>query len=45
MSDRLYDNTAGATYYYNHNLVYPHWAKVFEITEIIGNHTFMKGDH
>ena len=45
MSNRLYDNTAGATYYYNHNLVYPHWAKVFEITEIIGNHTFMKGDH
>jgi len=36
------DNTGGATYYYAHNLVYPHWAKQFEVTEIIGNHTFMK---
>ena len=36
------DNTGGATYYYAHNLVYPHWADAFEVTEIIGNHTFMK---
>ena len=36
------DNTQGATYYYAHNLVYPHWADKFEVTEIIGNHTFMK---
>ena len=36
------DNTGGATYYYAHNLVYPHWADDFEVTEIIGNHTFMR---
>jgi len=36
------DNTQGATYYYAHNLVYPHWADKFEVTEIIGNHTFMR---
>ena len=41
-SYRVSDNTGGATYYYAHNLVYPHWAKQFEVTEIIGNHTFMK---
>jgi spore germination cell wall hydrolase CwlJ-like protein len=35
------DNTTGATYYYAHNLVYPHWADDFEVTEVIGNHTFM----
>jgi len=36
------DNTGGATYYYAHNLVYPHWADDFEVTEVIGNHTFMR---
>ena len=36
------DNTTGATYYYAHNLVYPHWADDFEVTEVIGNHTFMR---
>ena len=36
------DNTGDATYYYAHNLVYPHWADAFTVTEIIGNHTFMK---
>lgn len=41
-SYRVNDNTGGATYYYAHNLVYPHWAKDFEVTEIIGNHTFMR---
>jgi len=35
------DNTGAATYYYAHNLVYPHWATDFEVTEVIGNHTFM----
>lgn len=35
------DNTGGATYYYAHNLVYPHWAEAFRVTEVIGNHTFM----
>lgn len=42
MSNHLYDNTGGATYYYAHNIVYPHWAQVYEVTEVIGNHTFMK---
>jgi len=42
LSGHLYDNTTGATFYYNHNLVYPHWAKEFELVEVIGNHTFMK---
>lgn len=41
-SYRVNDNTGGATYYYAHNLVYPHWAEQFEVTEIIGNHTFMR---
>jgi N-acetylmuramoyl-L-alanine amidase len=42
LAGHLYDNTTGATYYYNHNLVYPYWAKEFELAEVIGNHTFMK---
>ena len=42
ISNHLYDNTSGATYYYAHNIVYPHWAKVYDVTEVIGNHTFMK---
>jgi len=42
MSNHLYDNTGGATYYYAHNIVYPSWAKVFEVTEVVGNHTFMR---
>ena len=42
ISNHLYDNTGGATYYYAHNIVYPHWAKVYDVTEVIGNHTFMK---
>lgn len=41
-SYRINDNTTGALYYYAHNLVYPHWADKFEVTEIIGNHTFMR---
>ena len=41
-SYRINDNTTGALYYYAHNLVYPHWADDFEVTEIIGNHTFMR---
>ena len=39
---RVNDNTAGAVYYYAHNLVYPSWADKKELTVIIGNHTFMK---
>ena len=42
VSNHLYDNTSGATYYYAHNIVYPHWARVYDVTEVIGNHTFMK---
>jgi len=42
MAQTLYDNTGGATYYYAHNIVYPSWAKQFIVTEVIGNHTFMK---
>ena len=42
LSGHLNDNTQGATYYYNHNLVYPNWAERFELIEVIGNHTFMK---
>ena len=41
-SYRVNDNTGGATYYYAHNLVYPHWADDFTTTAIIGNHTFMR---
>ena len=41
ISGHLYDNTGGATYYYAQNITYPYWAKEFEVTEIIGQHTFM----
>ena len=41
-SYRINDNTLGALWYYAHNLVYPHWADSKELTEVIGNHTFMK---
>ena len=36
------DNTHGATFYYAHNLVYPHWADSKEYIGVLGNHTFMK---
>ena len=36
------DNTLGATHYYNHNLVDPHWAGAYTTTAVIGNHTFKK---
>jgi spore germination cell wall hydrolase CwlJ-like protein len=38
----LKDNTKGALFYYNHNLVYPHWADHKTYIGILGNHTFMK---
>jgi spore germination cell wall hydrolase CwlJ-like protein len=41
-SYRINDNTLGALWYYAHNLVYPYWADSKELTEVIGNHTFMK---
>ncbi len=36
------DNTNGALYYYNHNLVYPYWADHMELIGVLGNHTCMK---
>ena len=36
------ENTHGALYYYNHNLVYPHWADAMILIGVEGNHTFMK---
>ncbi len=36
------DNTNGATFYYAHNLVYPHWADSKQYIGVLGNHTFMK---
>lgn len=36
------DNTHGAVFYYNHNLVYPNWAPTKEYIGVAGNHTFMK---
>lgn len=38
----LKDNTRGALFYYNHNLVNPYWADSKEYIGILGNHTFMK---
>lgn len=42
ISGHLYDNTGGATYYYAQAIVYPHWAREFQLTEVIGQHTFMR---
>ena len=42
MQGQLKDNTGGATYYYAHHLVYPHWADVKQQTQVIGAHTFLK---
>ena len=39
---QIKDNTKGATFYYAHNLVYPHWADSLEYIGVLGNHTFMK---
>jgi len=36
------DNTHGAVFYYNHNLVSPYWAGSKEYIGVLGNHTFMK---
>ena len=36
------DNTDGAVFYYNHNLVYPNWADAMQTIGILGNHTFLK---
>jgi N-acetylmuramoyl-L-alanine amidase len=42
ISNHLHDNTLGSTHYYAHNIVYPHWARQFQLREVIGNHTFMR---
>ena len=39
---QIKDNTNGATFYYAHNLVYPHWADSKQYIGVLGNHTFMK---
>ena len=39
---QIKDNTRGATFYYAHNLVYPHWADSKQYIGVLGNHTFMK---
>jgi len=39
---QIKDNTKGATFYYAHNLVYPHWADSKQYIGVLGNHTFMK---
>lgn len=36
------DNTSGALYYYNHNLVTPYWVDHFDYIGVLGNHTFMR---
>ena len=39
---QIKDNTGGAVFYYNHNLVYPNWADAMQTIGILGNHTFLK---
>lgn len=38
----LRDNTEGAVFYYNHNLVNPSWSGKKTYIKVVGNHTFMK---
>ena len=38
----LRDNTDGAVFYYNHNLVNPSWAGSYTYITTIGNHTFLR---
>ena len=39
---QIKDNTSGALYYYNHNLVTPYWVDHFDYIGVLGNHTFMR---
>ena len=39
---QIKDNTNGALYYYNHNLVTPYWVDHFDYIGVLGNHTFMR---
>lgn len=36
------DPTSGATHYFNHNLVFPEWGHQFELTAVLGNHSFYR---
>lgn len=36
------DQTGGANFYYAHDVVTPHWRDDFEVSAIIGGHTFMR---
>lgn len=42
LADEVKDNTGGATYYFNPNLVYPSWAESMTHTRTVGNHSFYK---
>jgi spore germination cell wall hydrolase CwlJ-like protein len=35
------DPTRGATHYYNHNLSTPSWSRVYPVSIVVGNHTFL----
>lgn len=36
------DPTDGATHYYAHNKVNPHWSSSYKVAAILGNHTFKR---
>ncbi len=42
ISGRSTDPTNGATFYFAHDLVKPHWAEVFVVSATIEDHTFMR---
>jgi len=42
MAGLIKDPTGGATHYANLNIADPIWATTFELTKVIGNHTFFK---
>jgi len=35
------DPTRGATHYYNHNISTPSWSRVYPVSIVVGNHTFL----
>ena len=37
---KVFDRTKGATHFYAHEKVTPHWADALTVTNIIGHHTF-----
>lgn len=36
------DPTSGATHYFNHNLVFPEWGHRYDLTAVLGNHSFFR---